>query len=239
MIRIAFCIGEYPPEEFKRRADAALAFSSDEVEVGLIEVSETPYVHGLTPTDIQMVTPTFIEAYRQAEREGYDAVVPLGTLDIGVEGGKSAVNIPVVGPTEAILHVASAVGDSIGMIVYHEWFIPTMKALVRHYGMEPWIAGWGAVGFDLPDIADNHDAVVERFVAEARRLIDEEGADVIVPLGITQCPVHIEPDWLQKELGVPVVEGIGAPIRFAAMMVSLGLKYSPKRWPKQAGVSPT
>jgi hypothetical protein len=26
-------------------------------------------------------------------------------------------------------------------------------------------------------------------------------------MGITQCPVHIKPDWLMQELGVPVVEG--------------------------------
>ena len=58
------------------------------------------------------------------------------------------------------------------------------------------------------------------------------GADVILPMGITQCPVHIKPDWLMQELGVPVVEGIGAPIRLAAMLVSLKLNYSRVYWPK-------
>jgi allantoin racemase len=44
--------------------------------------------------------------------------------------------------------------------------------------------------------------------------------------------VHIKADWLQEQLGVPVVEGIGAPIRVAAMLASLGLKQSRVRWPK-------
>ena len=35
-----------------------------------------------------------------------------------------------------------------------------------------------------------------------------------------------------KEIGVPVVEGIGAPIRMAAMLAGLGLKHSRERWPK-------
>ena len=39
---------------------------------------------------------------------------------------------------------------------------------------------------------------------------------MIIPMGISQCPVHIKPDWLQDRLGVPVVEAIGAPIRMAA-----------------------
>jgi hypothetical protein len=50
--------------------------------------------------------------------------------------------------------------------------------------------------------------------------------------GITQCPVHMKPAELTKEWGVPVVEGIGAPIRMAAMLAGLGLKHSRKRWPK-------
>ena len=69
-------------------------------------------------------------------------------------------------------------------------------------------------------------------MAAGRSLIDEPGADVIIVHGITQCPVNLKPDWVSKELGVPVVEGIGAPIRMAAMLAGLGLKHSRRRWPK-------
>ena len=75
--------------------------------------------------------------------------------------------------------------------------------------------------------------MVESFLAAARALIAEDGADVIIPQGITQCPVEMKPQWLTAELGVPVVEGIGAPIRVAAMLVALGLRQSRVRWPKQ------
>jgi len=172
------------------------------------------------------------DAYRQAERDGYHAVVPLGTLDLGVDGGKSAVDIPVVGPCEASLHVASLLGERFGLITYRHSGIPLIRSLVRHYGMDPWVAGFRAVGFNLSDLAAHHDEVVENFVAEARSLIENDGADVIIPMGISQCPVHIKPDWLSQELGVPVVEGIGAPIRVAAMLAGLGLKVSRVRWRK-------
>ncbi|MCL5960932.1 MAG: aspartate/glutamate racemase family protein [Chloroflexi bacterium] len=232
MIRIAFVVGDYPPEERKRRIDVALSYSSAEVEVGIVSVPATPYIHGLSPAEIQLAAPYFIESFRQAEREGYDAVVPLGFLDLGVDGGKSAVDIPVVGPMEASLHIASLVGDRFGLLVYNPHLIPLTRAIVRRYGMESWIAGIRTVGIDLPDLAANHDRVVENFVAEARKLINEDGADVIIPAGISQCPVHIKPDWLRQELGVPVVEGIGSPIRLAATLVSLGVKVSRVRWPK-------
>ena len=35
----------------------------------------------MTPTEIQLVAPAFIDAFKRAEKDGYDAVVPLGTLD--------------------------------------------------------------------------------------------------------------------------------------------------------------
>jgi len=234
MIRVAFVVGEYPPEERKRREDVALGYSTEEVSVGIVSVAQTPYVHGLTPAEIQLVAPSFIAAFRQAEREGYDAVVPLGMLDLGVDGGRSAVDIPVIGPCEASLHIASLLGDRFGAIVYHDALMPFARGIVRRYGMEDWMAGWRTVGIDLPDLAAHHDAVVENFVREARSLIAEDGAEVIIPMGISQCPLHIKPDWLSAELGVPVVEGIGAPIRMAAMLAGLGLRHSRKRWPKSA-----
>jgi allantoin racemase len=230
-MRVAFVIGEYPPEERKRREDVALSYSSSEVEVGIVSVPATPYIHGLTPAEVAMAATPFIQAFREAERQGYDAVVPLGFLDLGVDGGKSAVDIPVVGPCEAALHVAALVGDRFGAVVYHDSLVPMTRAIVGRYGMQGWMAGYRASGIDLPDLAANHDRLVTNFVAAARSLIEQDGANVIIPMGISQCPVHIKPDWLQKELGTPVVEGIGAPIRLAAMLASLGLGASRVRWP--------
>ncbi len=150
---------------------------------------------------------------------------PLGTLDLGVDGGKSAVDIPVVGPTEACLHVASLIGDRFGVMVYHPSLVAFSRAIIRRYGMEDRVVDFGVSGFDLPDLAAHHDEVVENFVKEAKRLV-EQGAEVIYPMGISQCPVHIKPDWLQEQLGVPVVEGFGTPIRMAALLAGLGLKQS-------------
>ena len=90
---------------------------------------------------------------------------------------------------------------------------------------------FGVSGFDLPDLTAHREEAIANFVSEAKRLITL-GAEVIIPMGISQCPVHIDPKWLQEQLGVPVVEGFGAPIRLAGLLVSLGLKQSRIRWPK-------
>jgi allantoin racemase len=209
----------------------AKGYSSAEVEVGIVSVGASPY-GGLGPAEIQLVAPYYHAAFIEAERQGYDAAVPLGMLDLGVDGARSLVDIPVIGPCEAVFHVAAQLGDRFGVICYHPSVIPRQRTQTKAYGMEEWIAGRRAVGFHLREIADNKDKMVEAFIAAGRSLIEEDGADVIIAHGITQCPIHIKPEWATAQLGVPVVEGIGAPIRMAALMAGLGLKHSRKRWPK-------
>jgi allantoin racemase len=232
MIRVAFVIGDYPPDQLRLREDVAKSYSSADVEVGIVSVPARPF-DGLGPAEIQAAAPIFHAAFRQAERDGYDAIVPLGMLDIGVDGGRSVVDIPVVAPLQAVLHVAAQVGEHFGVVCYHPSAIPRHRAQTRAYGMESFIAGRRASGFYVQHIADNKDKMVESFLAAARALIEEDGADVIIPQGITQCPVQMKPDWLSRQLGVPVVEGIGAPIKMAAMLASLGLRQSRVRWQKE------
>ncbi len=69
-------------------------------------------------------------------------MVPLGMLDLGVDGGRSAVDIPVVAPMEACLHVAALLGDRFGLIIYHEKLLAFNRAIVRRYGMEERIVGF-------------------------------------------------------------------------------------------------
>ncbi len=231
MIRVAFIIGEYPPEERRKREETALSYSSEEVEVGLISVGASPYGR-MGIASIEAVAPLFHQAYIEAERQGYDAAVPLGMLDLGVQGGRSLVDIPIVGPFEASLHIASLLGSRFGIITYEPYVIPRTRDDIRYHGMADSIAVFGTVNMPKADMTGAHDQLVKKFIREARRLIDDHGAEVIIPHGVSQCPVHIKPDWLAKEIGVPVVEGIGAPIRFAAMLVGLGYRHSRVRYPR-------
>jgi allantoin racemase len=231
MVRIAFVIGSYPPDEQARREAVALSYASPEVEIGIIRVGASPYVKDIGAAEIELAAPAFIDAYRRAQDEGYDAIVPLGFLDIGVNGGRSVVDIPIVGACQASLHVGLQLGDRLGLVVYSPDLIPVLRTIVRRYGMEQHVVGIAHSGFELMQIADNKAAMTERFLASARGLIDNAGAEVIIPAGITQCPIHLKADWLSQQLGVPVVEGFGAPIRMAALLAGLGLRHSRARWP--------
>lgn len=231
VIKVAFAVGEYPSEEGRRREAIALGYSSADVEVGIVHVKASPY-NGLGPAEIQLVAPYYHAAFIAAEQQGYDAVVPLGMLDLGVDGGRSLVDIPVIGPCEATFHIAAQLGDRFGIVCYHERTVPRQITMTRMYGMDPWVAGRRAVGLHLREMADNSDLLRTNLVNACRELVEADGADVIIIHGISLCPIHVEPHWLEQQIGAPVVEGIGAPIRMAALLAGLGLRHSRKRWPK-------
>lgn len=235
VLRVAFVIGQYPTVERKLREDAAKRYETGEIEVGFISVPLAPF-NELLPAEQQQAAPYFHAAFCRAEAEGYDAVVPLGMLDLGVEGGRSLVDIPVIAPYQATLHLASLLGDRFGIISYTKQSTPKGRILTRNYGMEHFIAGYADCGTWLRTMSDRKEQMRESFLAAGRKLIEQDGADVIIPRGITQCPIHLDPDWLSNELGVPVVEGIGAPIRLAAMLAGLKLRHSRIRWPKSQSV---
>lgn len=233
MTRVAFLVGDYPSEERERRERVALSYATAEVEIGIVPVvGITAYQRGNSPAELQLVAPAFIDAFRRAEAEGYDAAVPLGTLDLAVDAARSVVDIPIVGPAEAMLHIASLLGDRFGAIVYSDTSLVLCRRIVKRYEMTHKMVGFRSCGIPLPDIIANRERFLETFVAHARDLVARDGAEVILPMGITQCPVHVDPKWLSDEIGVPVVEGIGAPIRFAAMLAGLGLRHSRRHWPR-------
>jgi allantoin racemase len=116
MVRVAFIVGDYPSEESTRREQVALSYSNSEVEVGIVRAPITPYFYGMTQCEMTLVAPTVIDAFHRAQKEGYQAVVPLGFLDLGVDGGRAAVDIPIVAPFESSLHLASLLGDRFGLI---------------------------------------------------------------------------------------------------------------------------
>jgi len=235
MPRIAIVVGDYPDAEFARRRDRIIAFSAGDIDVGVIRITPSAYAKGFDGDVAQDFVPQFVEGFRQAEAEGYDAVNPLGVLDIGIDAGRSAVSIPVVGALEASLHIAGLLGRRAGLIVYSENLVSTVQQLAERYGLAGLVAGYGHVGTDLTELAASKARLHDAFVGAARALVDEHGADVIISAGISLCPIHLDRSALEGDIGLPVVEPIGAPIQLAAALARMNAGHSRKRWPKRDG----
>jgi allantoin racemase len=222
-LRIAVVVGSYPPIELARRTDLIRSYSTPGVDVDVVQIAPSPYAAGFAGKQAESTIPYFVEGFLQAQAAGFHAVLPLGVLDIGIDEGKQAARIPVVGAYEALIHTAAFFGRRIGVITYNAALVDTLKALTEKYAVTPLVCGYGHVGFELPDFSSRQAELEDAFCVAAQTLITQHGANVIASAGISLCPVHLDRRALEARLGVPVVEAIAAPIAIAAMLARKGL----------------
>jgi allantoin racemase len=166
----------------------------------------------------------------EAEDAGVDAVVPFGTLDIGVELARHLVQIPVVGACQSTFHLAATLSHRLGVITYERTSIPFTRKNARQWGVEDLVVSWQSIETPLVQSGEAHESIRERLLACGRRAI-EDGAELIFPQGVTMVPVHYPATNIAQELGVPVLDALAISIQTAEMMVRTGLRHSPLSYP--------
>jgi allantoin racemase len=234
--RVAVILGEYPDDERKRRAELIRSYGTADMDVDIVSVAADPYSTDLTGGDVARATPAFIDAAVRAERAGFDAIAPWGTLDIGVDAARTYLDIPIVGPFEAGLRLATMLGDRVGLITYTESAAPYQATLARMYGLDGCIVGSTPVGISLNRLSQRRDELLDAFV-QAANMLRGKGAQVIIPAGVTMCPVLWSADVLSEDIGLPVVDCVGASVRLAGLLAASRLKVSRDKYPAPRGHS--
>ncbi len=230
-MKIMVVMGEYPPEEAERRRQAVLRCASPGTEIGFSVVKATFFRRSNSEANALTTGPLVAEAAQKAEAQGYDAVVPFGTLDVGVELSRNIVRIPVVGAGQSVLHLGAQLSDRLGVISYEEKSIPYMRKHMRVWGVYDRVVAIRAINVPLAESTKQRAAIRERFVSVGRDLVERAGAEVIVAMGVTMVPVHYSAAEMAAEIGVPVLDALAASIQTAEMMVRMGITHSPKSYP--------
>jgi Asp/Glu/hydantoin racemase len=209
-MKIMVVMGEYPEGEGERRRQAVLQCASTGTEIGFAVIKATFFRRSNSQVNSLSAGPLVAEVAQQAEADGYDAVVPFGTLDAGVELARNLVRIPVV----------------------EEKSIPFMRKQMHAWHVADFVVGIRSVDIPLPDSTKSRAAMRARFIQVARELIDNFDAEIIVPMGVTMVPVQYAPVEFQTELGVPVMDALKTSIQTAEMLVRMGLTHSVKTYPR-------
>lgn len=195
---------------------------------------------------------TFMEGYLSAaavvERvamfdEPFDAVVLAGFGEPGREGLRELVDVPVLDVTDSAAAFACQLGYRYSVITTLARSIPSIEQSLRNAGMLDRCASIRATDLEVLELEQDEQRTRDRLLAEARRAIDEDRAEVIC-LG---CAGMAGVDkGLERALGVPVVDGVVAAVKLAEGLHEYGLKTSkvgtfaapvPKKiqgWPRAA-----
>lgn len=184
----------------------------------------------LTGLHHALETPHLIRKTVFAEQAGYDAVIQSNTFDPGVEAGRLAVRIPVVGVFRTALHTAATLATRIGIMVPLDGHVPYTWRIVNGYGMSHAITTIRPIQVYGPDLVSRREEIEDLAVEVMKKQV-EEGAEVIIPLGGALIPYVVSPDRLAERVGVPVINTKSVGIRFAETCVDLGMAQSGAAYP--------
>ena len=147
-----------------------------------------------------METPSIIKKIFWAEKNGYDAVISSTTFDPGVDGGRLAVSIPVIGPLRTSVNWAATLADKVGITVPLATHVPYTKRILRSHGLHHVVADVVPIGV-YKNAQQRRAEIFETTVKLIRGLVEQKGAEIIVPLGGALIPYIVDPDDLADYIG--------------------------------------
>src|SRR5437899_5957485 len=130
-----------------------------------------------------METPAIVRKIFWAAENGYDAVISSNTFDPGVDGGRLAVGIPVIGLCRTSLHAALTLADRVGITVPLAPHVPYTWRILRTLGLDRFVSDIRPIGIYGADIRERKTEIFEKTVALMRALVVETRAEIAVPLG--------------------------------------------------------
>ena len=185
---------------------------------------------GLNGLHHMMETPAIVRKIFWAAENGYDAVISSNTFDPGVDGGRLAVDIPVIGLLRTSMHAALTLSDRVGVTVPLAPHVPYTRRLLRTIGLEHFVSDINPIGVYV-DVQKRKDEIFEITVKLIREMV-ANGAEIILPLGGALIPYVVNPDDLARETGVQVLNTKAIGIRFAEMCVNFKMTQSALTYPR-------
>lgn len=172
-----------------------------------------------------------LEEVKKSEEEGFDGILISCFGDPGLKPARELTGIPVVGTAEAGMLFATALAQRFSVVTILPNIVPLIFGLARTLGVHEKVASVRDIGVRVAGIADARESGegVKRICEEAIKAIEDDGAHAIV-LGGT-CMTAVAPsvhNMLIEKRGynVPVIDPVGAPVKFLESLIALGLAQS-------------
>ena len=160
---------------------------------------------------------------RRGEAEGADAFVIACFGDPGLLAAREIATGPVIGIAEAAMHAASFIATGFSIVTTLARTAIIAEHLVRNYGMEHHCRRVRATDLPVLELENPKSDARALILAQCERAVleDKSGAIVLGCAGMADLARDLE-----AHLGVPVIDGVAAAVKFAEALVGLGLKTS-------------
>ncbi len=173
--------------------------------------------------DESLAVPHVIDAVREATATGVHAVILAAFCDPGLDAVREISTIPVYGLEETTFAVALLLGNKFGILTERKHKTAVKMQHVRKHGLESRFASVRPLDMGVADIASDPDRVKRVGLDVARRMVEEDGAEVII-MGCASMAGYSED--LQRELSVPVLDPIAVTFKVVEGLTEIGVVHS-------------
>lgn len=173
--------------------------------------------------DEALATPYTIEKVKEANEKGFDAVIIAAFCDPGIEALKEISDIPVYGTEEGAFSAALLLGNKFSILTEKKHKESVKLQHVRKLGLESRCSGVRALGMGVVEIGEDEQKVKQRGIELARRMIEEDNAEVII-MGCASMAGYSKE--LEEILGVPILDPVTVTYKMVEGLTALGVKHS-------------
>ncbi len=184
--------------------------------------------------DEMLATPATVARIIEAERDGMDAVIINCMGDPGMQAGREAVRIPVIGPCEATMHLASMLGHTFSVITVMKSLRRQFENQAKVYGVREKLASVRAVEIPVLELEDDRERLVRLLADEAQLAVEQDGAHVMLfgCTGMIGAAQAVEEELARRGYpDVPVIDSMVWAVKMAEAIADLGLRHSKMSWP--------
>ena len=208
-------------EMTKGIAAAARAVAAAGTEIAAVTSQSGPVsIEGYY--DEALCLPGLLREIAVGEAAGTDAHIIACFDDTGLDAARQLAVAPVIGIGEAAAHAATLIAHRFTVVTTLSRSIPALEANLLKYGFDrrSRVRAADVAVLDLEKVGSD---ARQRIDDEIRRAIADDRAEAIV-LGCAGM-ARLAADLSQAH-GLPVIDGVGAAVKLAEMLVTLGLKTS-------------
>ncbi len=164
-----------------------------------------------------------LEEIRKGEAESVDGYVIACFGDPGLLAARELTRSPVIGIAEAAMHVASLISTGFSIVTTLSRTRIIAQHLVENYGMNRFCRNIRSTDLAVLELEIDGSNARKIITEECRQALIEDGAEAIV-LGCSGMADLAKE--MSQEIGAPVIDGVGAAVKFVEVLVSLGLETS-------------
>ena len=199
---------------------------------GIFEIDATTLEKGMASIegsyDEAINIPHILEKIKNAEQEGYDAVVIDCFGDPGLDAAKELVEIPVLGANESSCHLAAQLAPAFSVLNVLPETEYLVRDLVIKYGLLQHLASVVTIHVPVLELESDPEKVIASMVKAAEKAVREDGASAIVfgCTGMSSLVEEVKSRLEDKGIRVPVIEPLRAAVCAAVARILMGVSHS-------------